>query len=188
VRVESYPEAAVPTALSAQAAALRALAWPGEGPPGAGAIHDPALRPISMLLVRDGTVLAALDVLTKDLDHGGETYVASGLSTVVTGQAWQRRGHGRHLVATARDAIRAAGADLGIFTCDRPLRAFYESAGWRLLAGAVLIGGTPANPLPSDQFDKVTMGDFFSAKAVRNAVSFTGCRIGLYPGDIDKLW
>jgi hypothetical protein len=54
----------------------------------------------------------------------------------------------------------------------------------------VLVGGTPDAPFPSDQpgFDKVTMGDFFSAAARREHGLFLGARIDLYPGEIDKLW
>jgi hypothetical protein len=43
---------------------------------------------------------------------------------------------------------------------------------------------------PSDQpgLDAVTMGDFFSPAARREHGLFCGARIGLYPGEIDKLW
>ena len=83
-----------------------------------------------------------------------------------------------------------SGLDLGLFTCDRPLQGFYQCAGWQLLTGTVLVGGTPDAPFPSDQpgFDKVTMGDFFSAAARREHGLFLGARIGLYPGEIDRLW
>ena len=91
-------------------------------------------------------------------------------------------------MSAAREAIAASGADLGIFTCDRPLGPFYESAGWAVIPGAVLVGGTPEEPFPSDQWDKVTLAAFFSAKARRGAASFAGARIGLYAGRIDKLW
>lgn len=186
--VRTWPQAQVPAALRAQISALQDGAWPGHGPRGPGVIHDPALWPVSMVLVDDGTVLAALDILTKHVTHEGGRYLASGLSTVVTSPAHRRRGYGRRLVTAAREAIQASGADLGIFTCDRPLRGFYESAGWQCLEGTALIGGTPQQPFPSDQFDKVTMAAFFSARARVHAASFRHCRIGLYPGTIDRLW
>ena len=119
-----------------------------------------------MLLVDDGLVLAALDVLFKEIVHAGRRWGAAGLSTVVTGREIRGRGYGTGLVTAARDRMMLTpGLDLGMFTCDRPLQRFYESAGWQLLTGTVLIGGTPGAPFPSDQagFDKVTMGDFFSA-------------------------
>lgn len=59
-----------------------------------------------------------------------------------------------------------------------------------LLPGAVLIGGTPRAPFPSDQpgFDKVTMAAFFSAAGRQAQTSFHHSRIELYPGETDKLW
>ncbi len=184
----AFPEADVPPDLKAQVAALQEEAWPSSVAAPQGPIHDAALEPRSLLLIRDGTVLATLDILSKAITHRGRSYLARGLSTVVTGRAHRHRGHGRALVAAAHGAIAASGADLAIFTCDRPLRGFYESAGWQWLTGTVLLGGTPAEPLPSDVLGKVAMGDFFSAHAKESAGDFTGVLIDLYPGTIDKLW
>ena len=174
----------VPRALRAQVRALHDQAWGRSG----GAGHDPELRPLSMLLVEDGRVLSALDILSKDIEHAGERYSASGLSTVVTDEALRGRGYGHTLVSAAREQIATSGADLGIFTCDRPLGPFYVSAGWEIVPGAVLVGGTPDDPFPSDQWDKVTLAGFFSARARHGAATFAGARIPLYPGTIDRLW
>jgi aminoglycoside 2'-N-acetyltransferase I len=141
-----------------------------------------------MLVVEDGRVLAALDILSKSIVHRGETYAASGLSTVVTDHSERRKGYGKRLVEAAREAMRADRADLAIFTCDTPLAPFYESAGFAILEGAVLIGGTPADPLPSDRYDKVTLACFFTPRAKAHREDFVGARIELYPGEIDRLW
>lgn len=191
MQVLAFAEAATPPDLREQVLRLQAEAWPPEaGPPGDAGGHDPQLRPMSMLLVRDGEVLSALDILSKEIEHTGRRYLAAGLSTVVTRRDERRRGHGGRLVVAAREAMARGGIDIGLFTCDRPLRAFYESAGWELLAGTVVVGGTLSSPFPSDQpgFDKVTMGAFFSAAAREHRADFDDCRIALYPGDIDKLW
>ncbi|GAA1421654.1 GNAT family N-acetyltransferase [Catellatospora coxensis] len=209
MRIAIFPERDTPAALRAQALALQAQAWPPPTPadvspagePGAtglagadgsdadGDWHDPALDPVTMLLLDGGDrVLASLDVLSKSITHEGRGYHARGLSRVVTDTAYRGRGHGRRLVEHARDEISLSGADLGIFTCDRDLQGFYESAGWQLVPGAVLVGGTPDDPFPSDRFDKVTMAGFFSPTARRNAASFTGARIALHSGLIDRLW
>lgn len=185
------PQGDVPADLRAQVNALHDQAWPRD--PGAperrsAAGHDLALRPLSLLLVDDGRVLAALDILSKEIEHAGERYGASGLSTVVTDEALRGRGHGGRLVRAAYGTIAASGADLGIFTCDRPLGPFYEAAGWTSLPGTVLVGGTPDDPFPSDQWDKVTLAAFFSERARRASEHFAGARIGLYPGTIDRLW
>ncbi|MFI9721341.1 GNAT family N-acetyltransferase [Streptomyces sp. NPDC052396] len=185
MQVRTFAADEVPAALARQAEALAEREWPGGG------AHDPALRPVAMLLVSaEREVVAALDVLSKELVHRGRACRASGLSAVVTDPARRGRGHGRHLVAAAREFIARSGADIGLFTCDRPLRAFYESAGWEALEGTVLIGGTPGDPLPGDApgFDKVTMAGFFSAQVKRDAASFRNARIALHPGVIDRLW
>ncbi|MFF5210458.1 GNAT family N-acetyltransferase [Streptosporangium sp. NPDC000396] len=191
MQIVSYPEADTPSELRGQVLALQHEAWPSDDPPDVSALtHDPALRPLSMLLVEDGTVLAALDILSKEIVHAGRRYASGGLSTVVTCRQARGQGHGRRLVAAAREAMAASDMDLGLFTCDRPLQGFYESAGWRVIPGAVLVGGTSLSPFPSDRpgFDKVTMADFFSAEGRRHQSSFHDSRIELYPGEIDKLW
>ena len=192
MRIVSFPELDVPNGLRVQGLTLHAQAWPdpgGGGSPGElGGSHDPALRPVSMLLVEDDRVLAALDILSKDITHRGRRYAVSGLSTVVTDSAQRGKGYGRRLVLAAREAIRDSGADLGLFTSDRSLQTFYESAGWQVVPGAVLVGGTPDAPFPSDRFDKVTLASFFSRQAQEHAETFHHSRIELYPGDKDRLW
>lgn len=185
IALVSCAEADLPAELATQVEALEAAAWPGTGDSHG---HDPALRPWSMLLVQDGRVLSALTILSKRITHQGRPYAASGLSSVVTDAGARGHGHGRHLVEAARDTIARSGADLGLFTCDRPLRPFYERAGWQELPGAVLVGGTREEPFPSDQFDKAVMACFFSDAARRHAAAFVGSRIELHPGTIDRLW
>ena len=133
-------------------------------------------------------MLAALAILSKELDHQGERYAASGLSTVVTDRAQRRRGYGRRLIVAAREAMRTAGADLALFTCDTLLAPFYESGGYTVLPAAVLVGGIPDDPLPSDRFDKVTLWYPYTSRALANAAAFRGARVELYPGTIDRLW
>ena len=178
-RILTYPESAVPADLRAQVVAFHEAAPPP---------HDPALCPLSMLLVADGCVLSALDILSKDLVHDGERFAASGLSRVITDPHQRHKTYGRQLVRAARDAMAASGADLGIFTCDPPLQQFYEYCGWQTLPGTALIGGTPDRPLPSDRLNKIVLAGFFSAKAHTHAAAFEHSRIALYPGAIDRLW
>lgn len=185
----TYPEADTPPPLRDQVLALQDEAWPPDVP-SSGLSHDPVLEPLSMLLVEDGVVLAALDILRKEIEHAGIGWRAGGLSTVVTRRAARSLGHGHRLVSAAREAMPSYGLDLGLFTCDRPLAGFYEGAGWQVLPGAVLVGGTPEEPFPSDRagFDKVTLASFFTAKSRAAEPSFRAARIALHPGPIDKLW
>ncbi len=172
---------------------MQEQAWPSDTPAERGSlapIHDAALRPLSMLLVDGDRVLSALDLLFKEIDHAGRMFSAAGLATVVTPMARRGQGHGRLLVSHARRAMQELGVDLGLFTCDRPLRSFYEECGWQTLPGTVLIGGTPDEPFPSDlpEFDKVALGSFFSPAAIAARDAFRGARVLLYSGNIDKLW
>jgi aminoglycoside 2'-N-acetyltransferase I len=189
MRVVSYPEHAVPRELRAQMVALQNQAWPSDGPPTLAPRHDGALDPVSALLVDDDVrVLSAIDILSKPIDHAGRSFDASGISAMVTDERRRGEGFGRALARAALTIMREAGADLGIFTCDRHLQGFYEGAGWEYLPGTVLVGGTPQDPFPSDRFDKVTMASFFSAQANAARERFVEARVELFPGDIDKLW
>jgi aminoglycoside 2'-N-acetyltransferase I len=180
----SYPESEVPPAWNARRLALHEQAWPGSD----GSGHDPALAPLSLLLVQDGELVATLDLLSKELEHRGRTYRASGLSAVVTATEHRGRGLGGTLVRAARQRLQALERDLAIFSCDRPLAGFYERAGFARLPGAVLVGGTRARPLPSDGLGKVVLAAWFSPLARSHAAEFAGARVELYPGDIDRLW
>ena len=191
MRVQSFPEAVVPPVLASQVRALQRHAWPDdEDAPDALVVHDPTLRPVSVLLLDDEQVVAACDILSKTITHGGELYAVSGLSTVVVDPARRRQGFGGQLVAAAYRLIEMSGVDLSLFSCDRPLAPLYSGAGWRVLDGTVLVGGTPAEPLATNAagFDKVVLGAFFSAAALAHRGDFSGARIELFPGAIDRLW
>jgi len=188
MRILSFPQHRVPAALRAQIVILQDQAWP-RGAGEAWTDHDPALHPVTLVLVDDrSVVLASLAILSKVITHDGRRFAASGLSTVVTDRAHRGRGYGHRLVTAARERIAAGGADLGIFSCDQPLAEFYRRAGWRVLPGTVLIGGTAENPYPSDRFDKVVLAELCTDHARAHAAGFEYARIELYPGEIDRLW
>ena len=181
------PERVVAPDLRAQVLALQDAAWPptGDAPaPG----HDPELRPLSMLLVEGGRVVAALDILFKPLVHRSREYQAGGLSTVVTAPDVRRQGHGLRLVRLARARMADDGIDVGVFTCDVSLAPFYERGGFELLAGTQIIGGTRSDPLSSGPLGKVALAAFFTPLAVSHRAEFLGAEIELYPGSHDRLW
>lgn len=191
--VLAFVEAAVPEALRFQVRRLQDAAFgdPGRGDGPAvepGPVHDPALHPVSMLLVEDSVVLAALDVLGTRMRHAGRVWSVTGLSTVVTEPARRRQGLGRELVTAARSAMRLSGADLALFTADEDLVGFYLGCGFEVLDGAVVVGGTVEDPLRSDGLGKVTLASLFSDQARACAEDFTGTDLLLYPGAIDRLW
>jgi aminoglycoside 2'-N-acetyltransferase I len=157
---------------------------------GSAANHDPALSPVTLALVAEGGVVGVVDVLTKELVHAGRRYTVSGLAWVLVAPEHRGRGYGQRLIRDARRYLERSAIDLVVFTCDRPLLHFYESAGFTCLPEAVLVGGTATDPFPSDRpgFDKVVMATFVSARARRHASEFVGRRIALHPGEVDTLW
>lgn len=183
-----FAEAEVPEALRVQVLDLQAAAFGDREPADRGPVHDPDLHPVSMLLIDGGTVVSALDVLGTHMAHAGQVWSVAGLSTVVTAKGRRRQGHGRTLVTAARAAIARSGADLALFTSDPPLSLFYRSCGFEVLEGAVVVGGTAADPLRSDSLDKVTLVTFFSDRARAQAPAFAHTDLGLYPGAVDRLW
>ncbi|MGW6706931.1 GNAT family N-acetyltransferase [Streptomyces sp. NPDC054956] len=199
MRTEEY--GSLPAGLAAQVAALEERAWPG-----AAAGHDPALAPRWVLLLDgDGRVAASLALLYKTVELAdGRAYRAAGLSGVVTREDVRGRGYGSRLVAAARASLAADPAvDLALFSCDRELVAFYGAAGFEALPGTVLVGGTPEDPLATDApaFDKTVLAAFFEGAASEEEgpandegradevrAAFTGIRVPLYPGTVDRLW
>lgn len=173
-----------------QAWDLKQQAWPD--PDDAG--HDPLLSPVAVLILESDAspegehVVASLDILTKTIEHAGQTYMASGLSAVVTDPARRGGGLGTALVIYARDHIRTTAADLTLFSCDSALVSFYERCDFDVLPSTVLMGGTPTDPLNTDDLDKTVLVDLISTRAIANAADFVDTRIALYPGLIDKLW
>lgn len=193
VRVLCFPEAVTPAGLRRQVVVLRRQAWPSDAHDEVvddRPIHDPALDPQTMLLVDGQRVIGALGILSKRIVHDGRWFQASGLTAVVVTHDLRRHGFGYRLVTAAHRFVAASGVDLSVFTCDCALQGFYERAGWCVLPGSVIIGGTPKMPFTSDQpgFDKVTVADFFSTEATLHRATFVQSRIHLYPGETDRLW
>lgn len=186
-RIVVAPEVALPADLRAEVFALQQLAWP-DASVEPGPVHDPALDPVTMALVVDGAVVAALDVLSAALRHRGVTYRASGLSAVVTDPRVRGQGFASRLVAAARHAIRGGDADLTLFTSRPELRGLYVGAGFEVLDGTVLVGGVPGDALASDTIGAITYGDFVSPLARAHRDDFPGRDIWLFPGTIDRLW
>jgi len=185
-----FAEGATPDPLRSQVRQLQVSAFGGGDAAAAdlGMVHDPALHPVSMLLVEDAVVLAALDVLGTRMRHAGRVWSVTGLSTVVTAPTRRGQGLGRELVSAARSAMQLSGADLALFTCDGDLVGFYLACGFEVLDAAVVVGGTVDHPLRSDGLGKVTLASMFSDEARACAGDFTGTDLLLYPGPIDRLW
>jgi aminoglycoside 2'-N-acetyltransferase I len=190
IEVIVCPEEKLPDDLRRQTLAAMRAEWPAAFS-GAKAdraqLNDPDLHATICALVEDGQLASHASVPWKLIAHRGEPYKAYGLSGVLTVPAYRGRGYGERVVRAATAFMERDGADIGLFTCDPPLRAFYERCGWNLLEGASLVGGTRARPFPSDTLGKLTFARFFSAHAQARRDDFAGAAIWLELREGD-LW
>jgi aminoglycoside 2'-N-acetyltransferase I len=183
------PEETLSDELRRQTLEAMRVEWPGAF---AGAkadrrrLNDPDLHPTICLLVEDGRLASHASVPWKVVEHRGASYSAYGLSGVLTVPAYRGKGYGERVVRAATAFMEEQGADVGLFTCDAPLRRFYERCDWQVLAGSSLIGGTRDKPFPSDALNKITFARFFSTRAQARQADFEGTaiRLELREGDL----
>ncbi|MCA9985981.1 MAG: GNAT family N-acetyltransferase [Anaerolineales bacterium] len=143
-------------------------------------LHDPALDARSFYVSAGEQVISYAAVVRKAISHGGQTFQLAGLSCVATDPAWQRQGLGSRVVSAATAYIETSGVDLGLFTCDPPLAAFYWQAGaWPVRADLVLVGSQHPAALSSRLLDKVVLLRLFSARAQAAAAAFSQTTINL---------
>lgn len=121
------------------------------------------------------------------LHHKGESYLAYGLSEVVTHPDYQKRGLASRAIQKAAEFMRTLAPDLSIFTCAREKVGFYARCGWEAVPGACLIGGTQERPFRSDSLNLVTMMALFSPKAKQHREDFKRADIMLELGE-NQLW
>jgi len=131
-------------------------------------------------------VLSYLAIPSTVIHHAGCTYRASGLRAVITHPLYRHHGYGRQIVTAARAVIAASGADLGMFTCDPPLVAFFVQSGWMPMEHTAIIGREGLCARPADSLGKCTLTGFFSKKARRHRRDFVGASLylNLREGDL----
>jgi GNAT superfamily N-acetyltransferase len=190
IEIVACPEEELPDDLRSQTLESLRAEWPGAFS-GAKAdrteLNDPALHAMIFSLLVDGRLASHLSVQRRTIEHRGETYHVCGLSGVLTVPAFRGKGYGERLVRAATAFMEEDGADIGLFTCDPPLQAFYERCGWEPLAGAWLVGGTRSRPFPSNTLGKITFARFISTRAQARWNDFVGAAIWLELREGD-LW
>jgi GNAT superfamily N-acetyltransferase len=149
----TYPNEALPDALSWQALSFVRVVWPWLDDGRIGDIRElsgPAEEPVHFALVENRLLLSYAAVLRERIEHAGVAYDVRGLSNVFTFPASRRRGHGRRVVEAATAHIRASGADLGLLFTGDALEGFYARSGWEALRGTPLLKGPRGAPRISD--------------------------------------
>jgi predicted N-acetyltransferase YhbS len=156
-------------ALRRQIALLQHRVAPTLSPPPADPIppeHDPLLDALSFYLTAEPSIISYAAVVYKQIEHDAATFWIAGLSCVATDPDYQGRGLGTRVVAAATRSIEHSTIDIGIFTCDPPLAAFYARAGaWPIARDVILIGSAHDGALSSAALGKVVLMRLFSAKA-----------------------
>lgn len=141
----------------------------------------------SFVLVENGIAVCHVGIRKSILHHKGESYLAHGLSEVVTHPRYQKKGLASQTIKTATQFIISQQADIGIFTCAKEKAAFYARCGWEAVPGACFIGGTKKKPFRSDSLNLVTMMLFNSPKSRQHRKDFENTDIIFELGE-NQLW
>jgi predicted N-acetyltransferase YhbS len=143
-------------------------------------LHDATLQALSFYCHADGKMVSYAGVVSKTIQHGGQTFDIAGLSCVATDRSHQGRGFGLRTVAAATEWLEQSNKDFGIFTCDPGLAHFYARAGaWPVVADVVLIGSRDPGALCSVSLRKVVLMRLFSTKAREAATRLANTTIDL---------
>lgn len=121
-------------------------------------LHAPGLHARSFFICIDGRVVSYAGVISKTIQHGGQSFTIAGLSSVATDPAHQRQGLATRVIATATRHIEQSGVDIGVFTCAPALAPLYAAAGsWPIAPDVVLIGSRAPGALSSAALDVVVL-------------------------------
>ena len=181
-----YPQQRSGPDLTEKIIALEETAWPSA----ISTPHFPSAPDTyvtSFVLMEKEKAICHVGIRKSELLHRGVSYIAYGLSEVVTHPDYRRQGIGTKLIKTAADFILSARPDISIFTCDPIRTGFYSNGGWQVLKGGCLVGGTQQTPFRSDSLGLVTMIRFLSEKAIAHQRDFENADIFLSLGE-GQLW
>lgn len=180
-----YPQGTCDAKIAEEILALEDTAWPAD----ADAVFPSAPETYftSFLWMQGSRAVCHVGIRKSALNHKGESYLAYGLSEVVTHPEYQRRGLASRAIQKAADFMLAQAPDLSIFTCEREKTSFYAGCGWEEMPGACLVGGTKHKPFRSDSLNLTVMMRFFSPKARRHRADFERADIALELGE-NQLW
>jgi aminoglycoside 2'-N-acetyltransferase I len=189
IQVARYRQLECPEAIREQVIRLMKLEWPSTFRPGRPEWPSEAveLDPVSIVLMMETVVASHAAVLRAPIEHAGDRYLAFGVAAMVTAAEYRGNGFGRRVFAAATSYMIREHADIGVFTCDAPLRGFYERDGWSVSTSSPLIGGTSEKPFRSDELGKVTLLQLFSERARANRRAITSSPIHIELGE-GMLW
>ncbi|BEV71114.1 MULTISPECIES: GNAT family N-acetyltransferase [unclassified Paludibacterium] len=157
------------------------LVWPAEPaiPSVEQPAHDLSLAPRCILGCQDENYIAYAAILSKPVHDQQHRWLASGLSCVCVHPAHRQSGIGQQLLQQAWQSLRRSSADFCVFTCDPPLKRFYEQAGWQAMPGLILRGGRQTGALDSLSSGKTVLLRPISDKAHQSMARFASGELDL---------
>lgn len=167
-----YPQSELPERYACQILSFLRVVW-WQGFVGENRLRDwithERFHPVSYLLVESGLVISHAQVVWKVLAHGGEAYLAYGLTGVFTYPAFRGQGYGAQVVRAATQAIDAGPADVALFNCAPELAAFYGPLGWTPQPDMQTLIGDRDHPVAANE---LLMMRFLSEKGRRDRAAF----------------
>ena len=136
-------------------------------------------HPTHVVLAQGQTVISYAGVMSRRIEHAGETYQTYGLSSVFTFPAFRGREFGRRVVNTATAHIDAAGdGDIALLFTWSDRERFYQRCGWETMPTTKILIGDQARPRVHDF---LPMMRFLSAKGKAGKSAFDNAP--LYVGE-----
>lgn len=172
--------------MARQIVELERTAWPGNG--GEGTFPSAPGTYAASFVWMDGTkAVCHVGIRKCRFLHKGRSYLAYGLSEVVTRPDFQNRGLALAAIQRASRFIDSQMADVSIFTCARDKVSLYARGGWEPMENACLVGGTKELPFRSDSLGLMTVMRFISPMGKRHRADFSEGDIVLELGE-GELW
>ncbi|MBO0881774.1 MAG: GNAT family N-acetyltransferase [Mycobacterium sp.] len=169
MRFVEYSDDALPAVLKWQVLSFLRIVFP-DGFVGPDRYRDwitqPKHQPYHLLYVANDLVVSHVEIVRRQIDHGGATFAAYAPTGVLTFPTFRREGWAGALVRKAVDRIEASDADLGLICCAPENVDFYvRNSGWKLIPGArILAGETRA---AAEQTGQSLVAEFLTEKARR---------------------
>ena len=136
---------------------------------------------LHFVLSDEDVLISHAIVASREIEHAGEKYNVSGLSSVFCYPTHRGKGFGEQVVTAGTEHIRAShDVDFALLFCGERVRSLYERVGWELIAAPRIYFGEKANPkLFNDGF---VMGIFLSDKgrAIRPVIEQEPVYVGAH--------
>ena len=96
-------------------------------------------KDVHFLMDVDGQTVSHVGVLKHKISVGGQRVTVGGVGGVVTLPAFQKSGYARELMLHAAEFLKKWQVDAGLLFCLRRRVPYYESQGWQVIEGPVMV-------------------------------------------------